>query len=283
MDSAAAARTQVWVISLATAGQRRAAFRDSAASSALAWSFWDAHQQLDVALSYDPVRLVRDLGRLLTDAERGCYSSHYSLWRWLVQSPYEQMIVLEDDVIADWRFLEALSRTRFEDYGIEYLRLFAKVPARWRYIKSPFLGWYHHLIRFTGYALGTQAYLMCRSAALKMLSAGGNVRGPVDAFMDQSWQHGVLNLALQPFHIIERYQSSSIGEERLAADAAGSGGARLPHVRRYLKRKFRMAWSAYGPEPFAARRLQCELLRTDFRLPALAGAADSGVSQTHKA
>lgn len=282
MDSAAAARTQVWVISLATASQRRASFQESAASSGLAWSFWDAHQQLDAALSYDRDGLLINLGRPLTDAERGCYSSHYSLWQWLIQSPCEQMIVLEDDVIADWRFLEALSRIRFEDYGIEYLRLFAKVPSQWRYVRSPFLGWYHHLIRFTGYPLGTQAYLMCRSAALKMLSAGSSVTAPVDAFMDQSWLHGVLNLALHPFHIVERYQSSSIGEERLRDGATPGGRTRLPRARRYVKRKLRLAWSVYGPEPLAARRLKRELVRRDVRVPALVGAADGGAPQIHK-
>ncbi len=261
MDSAVTAHTKVWVISLADAEQRRAAFHASSASSNLAWSFWDARRQLNAPLSYSAHSAAKDLGRSLTDAERGCYCSHYSLWQWLLESPFEQMLVLEDDVIADWRLLEALTRIRFEAMGIEYLKLFAKVPTSWRYVKSPFLGWYHHLIRFTGFPLGTQAYLMTRNAAAKMLAAGSSVSAPIDVYMDQSWRHGVLNLALYPFPIFECHQSSSIGEERLRQALPG-GQALLQRARRQLRRKLRLAWSVYGPEPQAARRLKRTLRRT---------------------
>ncbi len=202
------------MISLADAERRRTAFHEAAASSNLPWSFWDAHRQLGAPLSYDAGRAAKDLGRSLTEAERGCYSSHYSLWRWLLESPFEQMIVLEDDVVADWRLLEALTRIRFEGLGIEYLKLFGKVPASWRYIKSPFLGWYHHLIRFTGFPLGTQAYLMSRNAAAKMFVAGRSVEAPIDVYMDQSWRHGVLNLARTP-----SLYSSAISPRQLGKSA----------------------------------------------------------------
>lgn len=249
------------MISLADAERRRTAFHEAAASSNLPWSFWDAHRQLGAPLSYDAGRAAKDLGRSLTEAERGCYSSHYSLWRWLLESPFEQMIVLEDDVVADWRLLEALTRIRFEGLGIEYLKLFGKVPASWRYIKSPFLGWYHHLIRFTGFPLGTQAYLMSRNAAAKMFVAGRSVEAPIDVYMDQSWRHGVLNLALYPFPVFECHQPSSIGEERLRYQAASGGEALLQRARRQLRRKLRLAWSVYGPEPPEARRLKRTLRR----------------------
>src|SRR3712207_8056971 len=48
------------------------------------------------------------LFRSLMPGELGCYSSHYHAWQTLLESGAPQMIVLEDDTIVDWTFLEKL-------------------------------------------------------------------------------------------------------------------------------------------------------------------------------
>jgi glycosyl transferase family 25 len=244
------------VISVADAMGRRSAFQEAAKASPIEWSFSDAHTQPNPALSYDPQMMRRQSGRELLNAEQAVYSSHFALWQWLIDAPCEQMIVLEDDIVVDWPFLEALSRIQFQRQGIEYLRMFAKVPSPWRYVKSPYFDWYRHLIRFTGYPLGTQAYLLSKRGAAKLIGGGRQIRAPVDVFMDQSWQHGLPNLAVYPFPVFERYQPSSIGEERLRPNRAGHAMPWRSKVRTYVRRKLRLGWSVYGPEPPAVRRLK---------------------------
>ena len=84
----------------------------------------------------------------------------------------DQLIVLEDDVVVDWEFIREISAIQLAGRGIEYLRLFAKMPAPWRFIASPYFDKYRHLIRFTGYALGTQAYVLSKTGAQRLIRHG---------------------------------------------------------------------------------------------------------------
>src|SRR3546814_3249062 len=65
-----------------------------------------------------------------------------------------------------------------------------------------------------GYCFGTQGYLITRKAAAVFAERFGAVRRPVDDEMDRSWSHGVRNLAVFPFPIMERAQKSGIGLKR---------------------------------------------------------------------
>ena len=129
-------QTSIWVISLKDASERRIAFQTSASDARIAWQFYDAHRSLQGGLVYDCAATIRSRQRPLRAGELGCYSSHYALWQWLVASDVEQMVVLEDDVLVDWRFVEELVQIEFAKVGIRYLRLFAKVPATWRMVRS---------------------------------------------------------------------------------------------------------------------------------------------------
>ncbi len=164
-------KTKIWIISLADAGRTAGAVCEPGIRALhRRWEFFDAHTQLAPLLRHVVGATRSTHGRTLRGGELGCYSSHWSLWRWLVESDCEQMIVLEDDVQVDWRFIDFISGINFADMNINYLRLFAKIPARWRYVATPFLDRYHHLIRFTGYALGTQAYLLTKAGAAQLLA-----------------------------------------------------------------------------------------------------------------
>nr|WP_244635760.1 glycosyltransferase family 25 protein [Chthonobacter albigriseus] len=253
--------TKTWVISLSDAAERRAAFARSAADAGMEWSFFDAHRQLQPPLVYDSQGARHREGRNMTAGELGCYSSHDALWRWLVQSDVSQMVVLEDDVVVDWPCLRSLVSTEFEDLGIEYLRLFAKVPPRMRYVASPFLDRYHHLVQITSFALGTQGYLITRRGAERLLARGNQVAAPVDVFMDRYWDHGLVNLAVYPFPLFERFQASSIGEARLEQlDLTPS--ERASHLAMKARdRLFRM-WAALSPLGAPLTDLRARLRRT---------------------
>lgn len=229
--------TKIMVISVPTARERREAFEKSITGMPPRWDYFDAFSNLSPSLIYTADAALRKSANVLNKAELGCYSSHYSLWRWLLDSDYSQIIIFEDDVVVDWPFIEKLQRIDFASQGIHYLRLFTKIPARWRYVKTPFFDKYHHLIRFTNFALGSQAYILTREGARILIEHGQRLDCAVDVFMDRYWQHGLPNLALYPFHVFERFQESSIGYERFETPKL-SASQRLSYLRVKLWDKF---------------------------------------------
>lgn len=245
--------TRVTVISLASATERRAAFARQAADGAPPWSYVDAHTAIEPPLRYEARAARRVHGRALSDGELGTWSSHAAVWRRLVDSNDRQAIVLEDDIVADWPFLARLAALDFPAMGIDYLRLFTKIPVRFRKVRSPFLDRYHHLIRITGFALGTQAYLLTRDGARQLLQHAGRIDCPVDAYMDKYWRHGVPNLALYPFPVFERSGASTIGETRFRKPPIPVRD-RVALVANRLRERWAMVRSAAGLDPGGMER-----------------------------
>lgn len=240
--------TAVTVISLADAHERRAAFVKFAAECGLPWTFFDAHTSIAPPLRYAPGAARRVHGRTLTDGELGTYASHVAVWQRLLQSNLRQMIVFEDDVVVDWPLISRLAAFDFPAIGIDYLRLFTKIPARFRKLRCPFLDRYHHLIRITSFALGTQAYLITREGAQRMLEHATQVTCPIDAYMDKYWKHGVPNIALYPFPVFERFETSTIGEGRFEKQRIPAGD-RVPLFFHRLKERVAMLQNALGLDP----------------------------------
>jgi glycosyl transferase family 25 len=247
----------ITIISLRSAGARRAHFAKFADDPALAWSFFDALTGIEPPLEYDPAAVRRVHGRGLTPGELGVYASHVAVWQRLLDSNERQMLVFEDDVVADWPLIARLAAYDFSAIGINYLRLFTKIPPRFRKLKTPFLDRYHHLIRITGFALGTQAYMITRSGAERLLKHAARIECPVDAYMDKYWTHGVPNLALYPFPVFERFDASSIGEARFEKQPMPVAD-RFALFRRRLHERFAMVRNAMGFDPGGIER---ELLR----------------------
>jgi glycosyl transferase, family 25 len=237
--------TVITVISLAHAHDRRATFVKFAAECSLPWGFFDAHTAIGPPLQYTPGAARRAHGRALTDGELGTYASHVAVWQRLVLSGSPQMIVFEDDVVVDWPLISRLASFDFSAIGIDYLRLFTKIPARFRKLRCPFLDRYHHLIRITSFALGTQAYLITREGARRMLEHAAHVTCPIDAYMDKYWRHGVPNIALYPFPVFERFETSTIGEGRFEKQRLPAGD-RIPLFFHRLKERMAMARNALG-------------------------------------
>ena len=211
-------RTKIFVISL-SGEPRREQFRRSVDSDiCLSWSFFDAHRSLIGDAAYDRAKAEVRTGRPLTRSELGCFSSHRATWAWLCRSDFDQMLVMEDDVVADWSFLAMLCAQDLHALGIDYLKLFAKIPPRaWKAVATPFLDPYYHLIQITSGALGTQGYMLTRDGARMLLHATRTIDAPVDALLDRFWQTRLPILAVHPAPLFERYRISSIGNERFGA------------------------------------------------------------------
>ncbi len=240
--------TCVTVVSLPGARERRARFAAGAADAGVPWTFFDALTAIGTPLGYDERRARRTHGRTLTPGELGAYASHYAVWHRFLDSTFGQMIVFEDDVAVDWAFIAQLASVDFSAMGIAYMRLFTKIPARFRKLRCPFIDRYHHLIRITSYALGAQAYLITREGAERLLQRAARVDCPVDTYMDKYWRHGVPNLAIYPFPVFERFDASTIGETRFEKQSLPAAD-RLPLLVRRLQDRFAMVRNALGLDP----------------------------------
>jgi glycosyl transferase family 25 len=243
----------VTVVSLPDARDRRARFVAAASDAPLAWTFFDARTAIAEPLHYDERRARRTHGRTLSAGEIGAYASHYAVWEQFLASKLQQTIVFEDDVVVDWALVARLAALDFSAMGLWYMRLFAKIPPRFRKLRSPFIDRYHHLIRITSYALGTQAYVLTREGAERFMRGAKEIESPVDVYMDKYWRHGVPNLALYPFPVFERSDASTIGEARFEKQ-------RIPVADRFalfshrLQDRFAMVRHALGLDPGGMER-----------------------------
>jgi glycosyl transferase, family 25 len=208
-------KTHIRVISLATAIDRRHVFSMNAQKTELSWQFHDAHTDLDAGLSYNVRDSIISSGRALETAELGCYSSHISVWREFLKTNDDLLLAFEDDVMVDWQFIEFILQFDLGVLGIDYLKLFEKIPAPHRLVIPQFLDPYHHLIRFVDHALGCQAYILTRKGAEQLLRHCQTLKRPIDVETGRFWSHGITNYAIVPYPVIELYTKSSIGNDRL--------------------------------------------------------------------
>ena len=202
--------TTVRVISLADS-RRREEFSRAAADACLPWEFFDGYAELAQPLHYSPEDAVRYFGRPLTPGEIGCYTSHFKLWEEFLISPSQQLVVMEEDVIADWKAVERLAREDLAKRGIHVLRLFSTHPFPFDFCVYRFLSPHAHLVRVRGLILGTQAYMLTRHGAEALLRAATKVVRPIDWEMSRYWSYGVTNYCISPYPVLERYGVSGIG------------------------------------------------------------------------
>src|SRR3546814_10878238 len=71
-------------------------------------------------MTTDEAAIRRNKGRAMSKGEIGCYASHFSIWRDMIERGVRQAIVLEDDTVVDWAYLEPLARTDLHAEGIDY-------------------------------------------------------------------------------------------------------------------------------------------------------------------
>ena len=205
---------EILVVSLESAEARRAAFAARAAETSLAWRFFDACTAPAPGMKIDEAAIRRNKGRAMSKGEIGCYASHFSIWRDMIERGVRQAIVLEDDTVVDWAYLEPLARTDLHAEGIDYLRLYAKRPTWQRVVRRDFLQHSRAIVELVGLAYGTQGYAITLEGARRLAEHCRTVRRPIDDEMDRSWAHGLPNLALFPAPILEAAIVSDIGNSR---------------------------------------------------------------------
>jgi glycosyl transferase family 25 len=202
--------TEVRVISMESAVDRRREFSESAVDAGVGWQFHAAATGLTSDLIYDENRTRQRFGRALRRGELGCYASHFSLWKWLLESNTKQVIVFEDDVTVDWTAINRIAKQDMSEANINLLRLFSTHPFKSKVVRHKLLSDHSHLLRVNGNFFGTQGYLITRRAAEALVSAGRVVDAPVDWLMSRYWEFGIPNYCVFPFPLFERMMPSTI-------------------------------------------------------------------------
>jgi glycosyl transferase, family 25 len=202
------------VISLPDATDRRAAFSARARGATLEWSYFDARRELGPGLMHDPDDAIVAKARPMYPGELGCYASHHAAWTTFLESGARQLLVLEDDTIVDWGFLAKLADVNLHAAGVPYLRLYAKHPCAFRVVQRDAVEQQRTLIEYLGRPFGTQGYVLTRDGAQRFVRHCRVVRRPLDDELDRSWVHGIPNLCIFPFPLLEQSTASGIGPAR---------------------------------------------------------------------
>lgn len=199
---------QIKVVSLAGSSDRREHMTRQLQALNLPWSFFDACTTLPDDLAYCALDARRTHGRELTAGELGCFASHFTLWRQLLNDPnIEAYCILEDDVLLEPSFFRNAAMMGEAFAGLPVVRLYAKVPAPLSYIR-PAMG--RHLVHFRRPIWGTQGYYITKDGARAMLAGVTAVVRPVDDQMDRFWENGTPIVALFPFPLMEVNFGSTI-------------------------------------------------------------------------
>ncbi len=201
----------VRVISLPGSPRRPAMAAQLGGVPSLDWCFFDALRSLPPDISYDPAAAHKAIRRPLTPGELGCFGSHASMWRALLDSDAEAMVVLEDDLLVDPGFFADLPRIVANLAAHPFVRLHAKAPTAARIIGRVAN---RHVVRYSGVAIGNQGYILRRPAAARWAASIRAAVRPIDDEMERYWVHGIPNIGLHPFPVIELVGPSTIEDDR---------------------------------------------------------------------
>ncbi|SDW74870.1 glycosyltransferase family 25 protein [Litoreibacter albidus] len=126
----------------------------------------------------------------LSMGEVGCFESHRSVWRHVVENRIESALILEDDVaidVAAFRDAVELAQSHVAELGY--------IQFQVRTVKAPFAVVSQAgplaLIRPQVVPLRTSAQLVSLAAAQRLLAASEQIDRPVDGFLQMFWETGV--------------------------------------------------------------------------------------------
>lgn len=196
---------------------------------------------------YEPGLLMPRYPYALRDSEVACFRSHRKCWTMIVEQDLDAALILEDDVeidrsgfaaaldlampaMADGDFIRFPYKRR-EDEGQEVARNGDIVLRRPREV-----------------ALGMQAQIVTRDAAIKLLAATRVFDRPVDCLLQMPWIHGARVLSVWPSGISER--SGELGGSTIGHKTPGWSKIKReiqrPLYRRRLARMARAYFDAQG-------------------------------------
>lgn len=221
----------VLLINLPRSTERRARMEERLAALGLDYEILpavDGRARLDELLpSVDVQAFERHVGRDVLPGEIGCYHSHLQAWQRFLASDAQVLLVLEDDMVFQADFMNALNIALRGRAHWDMLKL-AKIRAK-QPVCQGLLGPYR-LNAYVGAATGTGAYLVQRDTAQRLLQRFLPIKAPVDRELELVHRHHYRYFGLEPFPC-----RPEEGEESTITGAGFSGVPRYPISRRWTK------------------------------------------------
>lgn len=172
----------------------------------------------------------------LSMGEIGCFESHRSVWRYMVENDVPAALILEDDVaIEDASFEAALSlcETHIETFG--YIQLQVRTVADGVCVaKHPNNTC---LVRPKIVPLRTSAQMVSLGAARALLDACEQIDRPVDGFLQLFWETNVRPHCVVPSGVADLTQASggsTVSRKRTLSQKLKAAIARQMY-RRHIK------------------------------------------------
>lgn len=124
--------------------------------------------------------------RALTSSEIACFLSHKKCWQRLIDSDENWALIMEDDIRVSDRALKFIENHNWIPEGIHILQLHVwRTPWKAKVSKKHFSldDGDELLIPLHPAALGTQAYLISKTAAQQAIKMSNKIPAPVDEFL----------------------------------------------------------------------------------------------------
>ena len=146
---------------------------------------------------YDEGRRVDAYGYPMVRGEIGCFLAHREAWRRVVEESADMTLVLEDDNVLLDSDLASI-REVAESPEIKDIVTLLFTGSRLRFRRWLRVGMVS-VVRPTGVAYNTAAYLVGKKSAVKLLAESETFFCPVDEFLNLEYLHGVTLVHTYPF------------------------------------------------------------------------------------
>lgn len=234
---------RIFVISIASAAERRAAAARQLNAAGLDFEFLDAIERVADAFrhfdGFDRRLYELNTGRVPLPGEIGCYASHKMLWNRCAELD-EPIVILEDDFLLADDFAAALRNVDSLIHAFGFIRLQSCGSDRRRLGRGPrstrvSSGRSCALRYLNNVPLCCLAYAISPSAAAALASNSGVLGSPVDKYMQKTWQHSTPIFALE---------KPIVSASELAVDS--TIGVRQDKCRNFGLLVRRLAYKSFG-------------------------------------
>lgn len=223
---------RTFVISLKTSLDRRARVDELMARHRLAFEYFDAidprvdrHAILDF---YDAAKCRRLKGYGLTDAELGCFASHYSLWQ-LCAKADRPMLILEDNFELRGNLGTRLAALEAKVGTYDVLKL-GGVFERPR-VAVDRLDDEYEIVRHPKGIRGTSAYVISPDRATAWAAQAPGFFEPVDNFTEAEWRTRLPVFSIHPW-LVARTKTASVIGARKRRSRTGAAAKLVPELYR---------------------------------------------------
>jgi len=139
---------------------------------------------------------ARQYYKSLLNGEKGCYASHLTAWKMLLESHAPALVVLEDDVCLAPGFAEALQAIEALDVPWDMVKLIGRSHEKVR--SSRLLTAGLKLVQYRRVPSTTAGYVVSRSGAQKLLASRQPFGRPVDVDLRFWWENDLCILGVTP-------------------------------------------------------------------------------------